>query len=51
MLRSLRTPSGMSGSRTRVSITKKPAISTAAAASRPSVSAESQPFLFPFTIA
>ena len=41
----------MSGAETRASITRKIAMSTAAPASRPIVSADVQPVSFPFTIA
>jgi hypothetical protein len=50
-LRSLKSRSGISGEPTRDSITRNTARSTPAAASRPTVWADVQPFSFPFTIA
>jgi hypothetical protein len=50
-LRCLKRPSGISGAATRASRARKIPKRTIAAPSRPSVSAEVQPLLFPFTIA
>ena len=51
MLRSFRTASGISGSRTRLSMSTNATTSTAAAASRPSVVPDVHPFWLPLTIA
>ena len=50
-LRRRNSPSGMSGAATRASMARNSAISTAAAASSPSVVAHVHPASLPFTIA